>query len=57
MDHTAEVLRCSLVRRGSRLGIMASQDLWAVPLSLGDHADIESGIEKFRRGELAKSED
>ena len=47
MDHTAEVLRCSLVRRGSRLGIMASQDLWAVALALRDHAYVESGIEEL----------
>ena len=57
VDDPSQVVGRTSIRGRSRLGIMACQHLGPMSLTLGDHADIEPGVEEFRGCELAESED
>ena len=51
----AKVFGGPLVRRSSGLRIVAGQHLGSVSLPLGHHADVEPGVQKFRRRELRRA--
>jgi hypothetical protein len=57
MHDSAEVLRGLTVGGPPGLGVVPYEDLGAVALALGDHADVEPGVEQLGRRELAEGED
>lgn len=50
----AEVLDGLAVGGAACLSEVLGVDLWPVALALGDHADVEAGVEQLAGGELAE---
>jgi excisionase family DNA binding protein len=53
VDDAAEVFGGLAVGGAAGLGVVLDEDLGAVALALGDHADVEAGVEELARRELA----
>ena len=52
-----EVVRRLPIRRGAALRVVLHQDLRPVPLALRHHAQVEPGIQEFRRREPPQRQD
>src|SRR5688500_7873189 len=57
MHDSAQVLGRSPVSRAAGLRVVLNEDLGAVALALGHHADVEAGVEQLARGELPEGAD
>ena len=52
MDDRSKMLGRLPVRGFAGFRVVLDEDGGAVPLALGDHAEVEAGVEEFGRGEL-----